>query len=78
MIKNDCFDAKLHFKRFVDQALELAKMMPNKQSLELAARYCSKSGHVQLAERINKLLRTYDQVRGHFIIEHSISSVQED
>ncbi|XP_063680592.1 WD repeat and HMG-box DNA-binding protein 1-like isoform X2 [Bolinopsis microptera] len=44
------------------KAFELAKMMPTKQSLEMATRYASKTGRVMLAQKINDVLRKYEEV----------------
>ncbi|KAL5259164.1 hypothetical protein ACHWQZ_G009576 [Mnemiopsis leidyi] len=44
------------------KAFELAKMMPTKQSLEMASRYASKTGKVLLAQKINNVLRNYEEV----------------
>ena len=44
------------------KAFEIARMMPTKQSLEMGSRYAGKTGRVLLAQKINNLLRNYDEV----------------
>ena len=44
------------------KALELARMMPTKQALEMSARYANKTGRVLLAQKINQILRNYEDV----------------
>ena len=50
------------------KAFELAKMMPSQNSLEMAARYASKSGRVILATKINDLLRDGNEVCWLFVL----------
>ena len=38
-------------------------MMPTKQSLELSSRYATKAGRRVLAEKINTVLRNYEEVQ---------------